>query len=100
MAALLFPKTGTFGAKNCREISVDAILCFLIEIFFEKKGQIHSNFDKQKFFNFTPHSAQSCSFCTANCIRRWFLISIHFVVIKLWVRMPFKKEDSPSALFL
>ena len=45
------------------------------------------------------HSAQSCSFCSANCIRRWFLISIHFVVIKLWVRMPFKKEDSLSALF-
>ena len=49
MAALFFLKTGTFGAKNRREISVDAILCFLIEIFFEKKGQIHSNFDKQKF---------------------------------------------------
>ena len=56
MAALFFPKRGTFGAKNCREISVDAILCFLIEMFFEKKGQIHSNFDKQKFFNLRiPH---------------------------------------------
>ena len=51
MAPLFFPKRGAFGAKNCREISVDAILCFLIEMFFEKKGQIHSNFDKQKFFN-------------------------------------------------
>ena len=62
MAALFFLKTGTFGAKNWREISVDAILCFLIEIFFEKKGQIHSNFDKHKFFNLTPQSAQSFSF--------------------------------------
>ena len=52
MAALFSPKRGAFGAKNCREISVDAILCFLIEMFFEKKGQIqYSNFDKQKFFN-------------------------------------------------
>ena len=100
MAPLFLLKTETFDAKNWREISVDAILCFLIEIFFEKKGQIHSNFDKQKFFNLTPHSAQGCSFCTANCIRRRFLISIHFVVIKLWVRIPFQIEDSLLALFL
>ena len=100
MAALFSLKTGTFGAKNWREISVDAILCCLIEIFFEKKGQIHNNFDKHKFINLTPHSAQSFSFCTANCIRRWFLINIHFVVIKLWVRVPFQIEDSLSALFL
>ena len=34
--ALFLLKTGTFGAKNWYEISVDAIACFA-EIFFEKR---------------------------------------------------------------
>ena len=36
LVALFLLKTGTFGAKNWWEISVDAISCF-VEIFFEKR---------------------------------------------------------------
>ena len=35
--ALFLLKTGTFGAKNWKEISVDAIFCFFFFFFFEKK---------------------------------------------------------------
>ena len=69
------------------------------KIFFKRKGQIHSNFDKKKFFNLTVHSAGSCSSCNANCICHRFLI-IQFLAIKLWVRIPFQVEDSLLALFL
>ena len=45
--ALFFLKTGTFGAKNWKEISVDAIFCFFFfRSFSKRRGQIHSNFDK------------------------------------------------------
>ena len=36
---------------------------------------MQSKFDEWKFFNLAPHSAQSCSSCIANCIRRRFLIT-------------------------
>ena len=60
---------------------------------------MHSNFDKQKLFNLTSHSEQSCSSCSANSIRRRFLI-IQVFAIKLWVRITFQIGDSPLAFFL
>ena len=58
LVALFLLKTGTFGAKNWKEISVDAIFClFFFRSFSKRRGQIHSNFDYWKFFNPTAHSA-------------------------------------------
>ena len=45
LVASFLLKTGTFGARNWQEISVDAISCF-VEIFSKREEQIHSNFDK------------------------------------------------------
>ena len=45
LVALFLLKKGTFSAKNWQEITVDVISCF-VEIFCEREGKIHSNFDK------------------------------------------------------
>ena len=39
--ALFFLKTGTFGAKNWKEISVDAIFCFFffLDLFRKEEGK-------------------------------------------------------------
>ena len=57
LVALFLLKTGTFSAKNWKEISVDAIFYFFFRSFSKRRGQIHSNFDYWKFFNPTAHSA-------------------------------------------
>ena len=56
VGGLFLLKMGTFSAKNWQEISIDAIFYFA-EMFWKRKGQIHSNFEKWRFFNLTPHSS-------------------------------------------
>ena len=49
------------------------LFCALLRFFAKREGKIPSNFDKQKLFHLAPHSASSCSSCTANCIRRFLI---------------------------
>ena len=39
LAGWFFLKTGTFGAKKVWHISVDTIVCFVLEIFFRKEKE-------------------------------------------------------------
>ena len=61
LVASFLLNTGTFGAKNWQQISVDATYCF-VEIFSKREGQMHGNFDKQMFVHLALRTVLAVGF--------------------------------------